>query len=160
MDACLQLVMSEGTQVDQVDTHRREQFEEDRKNMAGKNYQEIRGSALNDIVEKVRHARKIRHSSMFGRMYNNEESRGIFDGETVGHRDVGIKKIESNAPYTSERAAKVISPNRHRWKTQNWYSSRGMSGTTVAFGIRLSLRRFLQRPAKQEGFTRSKCKDD
>jgi hypothetical protein len=61
-----------------------------------------------------------------------------------------IPSDREDVPYTSESTLKVISPGRHRWNRQNWYSSKGRSGSTRAFGIGVCFGHFPQRPARRD----------
>lgn len=65
--------MSEGAQIDWAVTHRRKKFEKNQKQVARKDDQEIHAGALNDIVEKVRHAMETHIPSISRRVYDNDE---------------------------------------------------------------------------------------
>jgi len=75
--------MSGGAQVNQVVTHWGSEFEENHKNVTGKDQQEISGSIFNDRVEKATHPVNTHSTSMSHRIYNNEKGRAVFT-EGVG----------------------------------------------------------------------------
>jgi hypothetical protein len=72
--------------------------------VASKNYQEIHGGALNDIIQKARHTAGTRR--MFRRIHDNEEGRGVFNEEGLMGKGlvvaVWIPSDGKDVPYTSE----------------------------------------------------------
>jgi len=57
---------------------------------------------------------------------------------------------EIDVPYISESAAAVILIVRDPWNIQNWYSSKGRSGSTITFGIGVCHGHFFQRSARRD----------
>ena len=110
--------MSGGTQVNQVVTHGGSKFEENYKNVAGKDQQEIYCGISNNRVKKATDPVNTHNTSMSRRVYDNEEGRAVFN-EGVGCCNVDTERKENNVPYTSESPAKVTLMVRNPRNIQN-----------------------------------------
>ena len=77
--------MSDGAKIYKPITHRCENFEENKKKVAGKENHEIRGGVLEDLVEKVRYTTNTGKTSIvtFHGIYDDEQGQGVFDREGV-----------------------------------------------------------------------------
>ena len=83
--------------------HRRENFKENKKKVAGRENHEIRGGILEDLVEKVRHTTNTGKTSImtFRGIYDDEQGQRTFDGEESNARIWAVGDGR-NVPYTNE----------------------------------------------------------
>ena len=80
------VVVSGRTQTNTMVTHDRKYFEEKKKQMAGREKQEIYGGVLEDLVEKARHITNTGKTITFSGIYDEEQGQGIFYTEGIGCR--------------------------------------------------------------------------
>ena len=80
--------MRGGTRIDKVITHGCKYFEEKKKDVAGREKQEVRGGVMADLVEKVRHTADTGRTSIMTLrgIYDDEQGQGVF---TTGFDTVG-----------------------------------------------------------------------
>ena len=85
------LFVSGGMRIEKTITHGRKDFEEKKKNVAGREKQEIRGGVLENLVEKARRTTNTGKTSTmtFRRIHDDKQGQGIFDEEGIECRDRG-----------------------------------------------------------------------
>ena len=97
--------MSGGTQISTVITHGCKNFEEKKEKVTSRENQEIRGGALEDLVDNARRTTTAGKASiMFRGIYDEKQGQGICGAEGIGCRG-WTTEGKKNVPYTSENTA-------------------------------------------------------